>query len=545
MFNVLKCLALPSVLLVVSLESEALEYIVKLRDDPYKHDLYGLSENTNNLYKTSDVVVGLKLIKVDAYDAYAIEDPIPMLKQFFDAEYVVPNTVIHAFYNQTDPLRKDQWALDIIQAEAAWNSVENREQLHKIIVAIVDTGIALKHEDLAANLWVNNKEVAQNNLDDDQNGYIDDVNGWDFHGNDSTPEDEVSQQNPGHGSHCAGIIGAVCGNEVGICGINPYISLMPLRFLGPDGSGDLFSSIKAIEYAAQNGAHIISASWGATMPEANAQPLIEAIKKAEEKGVIFVAAAANDGRSNDRAGVYPANAQTPHMIAVAASNKSDQKPPWSNYGRKVDIAAPGEDIISTIPEGYRTLSGTSMATPLVAGLSAFLKAIDNNLSGAQVRSILQSTGATVAIETASNRRIDAHKAVEAVKNRTLTVIPAAHTFKLNDQFDFSAWGGVAPYKFSSLNPDIVSIDENGHLIAKALGDAVIEVSDSAGNSARSVSIKVGDSSSGGGPECPLGNELLCAIMCILDPQLPWCQQGAEAPLPGFPLPFPLPIPYEY
>ncbi len=298
----------------------------------------------------------------------------------------------------------------------------------------------------------------------------------------------------------------------------------------------MFASVRAIEYAVKNGAHVISASWGANVSESEAQPIIDAIKKAEESGVIFIAAAANDGRSNDSASVYPANSQTPNMISVAASDSSDSKPSWSNYGRKVDLAAPGADILSTAPGGYQKLSGTSMATPLVAGLVALMKSLDINLSGAQARSILQSTGAQVNIETASNSRIDAEKALEAVAKKSLTLVPAAHTFKIGDEFNFSAWGGTAPYRFSSASPDLATIDESGHLVAKALGDVVVEVTDSLGNKASSVSIKISDGSGGGGGgDCPLNNPFLCAILCIVNPQLPWCQDGGGLPdLPELP-----------
>ena len=430
-------------LLLTHNQLTAQEYIVKLKNNPKKYDLKRLSKQTNNLYKVAGVEEGLNLIKVDAHASEHADDPTSMLKEYFDAEYVVPNVELHAFV-EADPRRAEQWALDMTHADQAWAVSLGSPT---VIVAVIDTGLASNHEDLKANLWVNPGETANNGIDDDNNGYIDDTSGWDFHGKDNNPDDETGPQNPGHGTHCSGIVGAVCGNGVGICGISPQVSLMPLRFLGKDGSGDLFASTQAIEYAVKNGAHVISASWGATIPQSGAQPIIDAIKKAEEKGVIFVAAAANDGKSNDRASVYPANAQTPNMISVAASNSSDQKPVWSNYGRKVDLAAPGENILSTIPGGYSKLSGTSMATPFVSGLVALMKSVDISLSGAQARSILQASGARVNIETASNSRVDAHKALEAVQNRSLTLVPAAHTLKINDQFSFAAWGGLAPYKF--------------------------------------------------------------------------------------------------
>jgi thermitase len=506
--------------LFCSLSAAAKEYIIKPKQSINKYQLNQLSKSTNDIYKVTDSIEDLNLLKIDADMTKTTEHPFSLLKRFFDAEYVVENAPIYALAESSDPRRSEQWALDMVRANAAWDIAQGA----KVIVAVIDTGVNLNHEDIRDNLWVNTKEVANDGKDNDGNGFIDDANGWDFNGNDKDPSDETSSQNPGHGTHCAGIIGARCNNNVGICGLSPKVSLMALRFLDKNGSGDLFASVKAIDYAVNNGAHVISASWGANVPQSTAQPIIDAIKKAEEKGVIFVAAAANDGRSNDSSDIYPANAQTPNMISVAASNSSDEKPQWSNFGRKVDIAAPGADILSTIPGGYKLLSGTSMATPYVAASVALLKSLDMSLTGAQARSILQSTGKAVNIETASNRRVDARAALEAVLQKKLTVVPAAATFKANDEFDFSAWGGQGPYKFSSSNGSVASIDEAGHLKALAEGDVTIEVTDASGTKAQTISVKISNSSGGGGGgSCPLPNELLCQIWCGIDPNMPWCK----------------------
>lgn len=505
------------------------EYIVKLKNHPKSYDLDSLRIASDSVFEITDRVDNFNLVKVFANLAETRDDPTAILKDFFDAEYVVENIMLHAFEMPNDPRRAEQWALDKVNADKAWAlSLGSQE----VVVAVIDTGVAI-HEDLNANLWINEDEIAGNGVDDDNNGFIDDVNGWDFNGNDLDPNDETSSRNPGHGTHCAGIVGAACNNEVGVCGISPVVSIMALRFLDKNGSGDLFASVKAIDYAIRNGAHIISASWGATIPESSAQPIIDAIKRSEEHGMIFIAAAANDGKSNDTASVYPANAQTPHMISVAASDSSDQKPSWSNYGRKVDIAAPGVQILSTIPGGYKELSGTSMATPLVAGTVALMKSLDLSLSGAEARSILQSTGVSVNIETASNRRVDAYQALLAVKNKTLTLVPAAATLALQDEFNFSAWGGTPPYRFTSLNPDIASIDEEGRLKALKEGDVVIQVKDAKDTIASSVSIRIGNAPSSG-PSCPFEQPLLCSLMCMINPELSWCDNYPVPELPELP-----------
>lgn len=520
----------------------AIEYIVKLNSHVDEYDLENFNMSSTSPLKVSGVEADLDLIKVSANGLASADDVTALIKDEFDAKYVVENVKVHAFVNPNDPRHSEQWALDMINAKDAWDIAWGS---HEVVVAVVDTGIDLSHPDLQANKWVNADEIPNNNKDDDNNGYIDDINGWDWKGNDKNPNDETGSQNPGHGTHCAGIIGASCDNNIGVCGISPKVSLMALRFLGADGSGDLFSSVKAIQYAAANGAHIISASWGAAIPQSGAQPIIDAIKAAEEQGVIFIAAAGNDGKSNDSKAIYPANAQTPNMISVAASDRTDQKPNWSNYGRKVDIASPGESILSTIPGDYKELSGTSMATPLVAGLVALLKSIDKDLTGAVARSILQSTGKEVNIDTESKRRIDAREAVKAVKDKKLTVVPATLTLELQGTQNVSAWGGFAPYSFKSLQPNIATIDATGKLVAVAEGDVTVEVTDAAGNTAKSVSFKVGRSA----PKessCPLPNELFCLILCGISPELPWCEGGGgddgggipdlpEFPgMPGFP-----------
>lgn len=533
--RVSKALFATSFMLLATEANAVKEYIVKLKTNPRHYNFEQLASSSHHAFKVAETAEAFNMVKISAAVDENKQDPIKVLNNYFNADYVVENSKVHAFIDDSDPRRSEQWALNTINANKAWDISAGS---HNVVVAVIDTGSTINHEDLKDNIWVNIKEIPNNNKDDDNNGYIDDVNGWDFQGKDKDPSDETSYQNPGHGTHCSGIIGAECGNHLGVCGISPTISIMPLRFLDKNGSGDLFDSIKAIEYAMNNGAHVISASWGAAISRSDAQPIIDAIVQAEQKGLTFVVAASNDGKSNDSYEVYPANSGTPNIISVAASNSSDQKPSWSNYGRKVDLAAPGEDILSTIPGGYDKLSGTSMATPYVAGTVALMKSVDISLTGAQARSILQSTGAAVDIQTASNTRIDAQSALNAVVNKTLTVVPAAATFAINDTFEFSAWGGAGSYTFASLNPDIATIDENGHLEAKAVGDVVIEVTDGAGNKAQSVSIKVSDGSGGGGGggdgECPIDNDFLCAIICIIDPTQPWCQGGG--------LPFPVPTP---
>ena len=227
------------------------------------------------------------------------------------------------------------------------------------------------------------------------------VQGYNFKDNNNDPMDKTSPGgNPGHGTHCSGIIGGTGLIDGGIEGISPVVSIMPLRFLDESGQGDIDSAIKAIDYAVQQKVAVISASWGATIGADQAKPLVEAIKRADDAGIIFVAAAANDGADNDTVSVFPANSGLPGTITVGATDSNDTKPSWSNYGVKsVHVSAPGDSIMSSLPGNqYGNLSGTSMATPLVSGLVALLKAQDPTLTGVQTRALLQLTGAKISME---------------------------------------------------------------------------------------------------------------------------------------------------
>ncbi len=421
-------------------------------------------------------------------------------------EYVVPNFKIYAFNAPVNTTGlKEQYALTKVNAEQAWTRAGNKGS-RKVLLAVIDTGVDYTHKSLAANM----------------------VAGYDFRDNDSDPMDLTSAQNPGHGTHCSGIVGATGVVEGGISGMSPEVSIMPLRFLGADGSGDLNNAIKAIDYAIEKKVSVISASWGATVPKATAQPLIEAIERAEAAGIIFVTAAANDGKNNDNTDVYPANSGTPNMMTVAASGASDAKPSWSNYGKaKVSLAAPGEAIMSTLPGNkYENLSGTSMATPLVAGLVAFLKAQDPTLTGAEVRSLMQTTGAKVEIETACNCRVDAFAAVDHLLAKKVWMVPAAATIEEKATQQVALKNASGAVKFESSNPAVASVSETGLVTGLTKGTVTIKAIDAAGNSATSLDFNVGAVASTPGPgnpgECPLGDPALCQIMCTIMPTAPWC-----------------------
>ena len=264
-----------------------------------------------------------------------------------------------------------------IRAEKAWAITQGSRDVR---VGIIDTGVDYHHPDLVDNIWTNLGEVgidaegndkATNGIDDDNNGYVDDVHGYDFVNNDSDPMDDN-----GHGTHVAGIIGASGNNGLGISGINWRVSLVPLKFIGADGSGSEADAIKAIEYATMMNIPITNNSWGGLGYN---QALKDAIEATGKKGLLFIAAAGNNSVDNDVVGCFPANYDLSNIISVAAVTNKDTKAEFSNWGaRKVHIAAPGLDILSLAisgsPEPLIRMSGTSMAAPHVTGAAALIKA---------------------------------------------------------------------------------------------------------------------------------------------------------------------------
>ncbi|MBI3557049.1 MAG: S8 family serine peptidase [Deltaproteobacteria bacterium] len=195
-----------------------------------------------------------------------------------------------------------------------------------------------------------------------------DVVGFDFIHNDGLPFDDHS-----HGTHCSGVIGAVGNNGKGISGVNQRVSIMALKFLSAEGSGDTAGAIKAIDYAVAHGAKVLSNSWGGKGDDDN-KGLRDAIQRAEDKDVLFIAAAGNDGTNNDTDKTFPASLNAPNMISVAATDSSDGLAYFSNTGsQSVQVGAPGVDVYSSVPGNkYSKMSGTSMACPHVAGASALL-----------------------------------------------------------------------------------------------------------------------------------------------------------------------------
>lgn len=298
-----------------------------------------------------------------------------------------------------------------IGATAAWGvGTGSRE----IIVAVIDTGIDLTHEDLAANAYTNHGEVAGNGVDDDGNGFIDDVQGWNFEANTNNAMDDNR-----HGTHCSGTIGGVGDNGKGVAGVSWQVSLMPIKFLSAQGSGSLTAAVESIKYATKMHANVMSNSWGGG---GYSKAMEDAIKEARDAGILFVAAAGNESNNNDARPTYPAGYQVENVLAVAAIDNKDALASFSNYGaRLVHIGAPGVRIWSSVPgNSYESLSGTSMACPHVAGASALLWSLNRGMSYADIKARLIATAEpTRALQrkTVAGGRLNI---ANAIANRTPT-----------------------------------------------------------------------------------------------------------------------------
>ena len=249
----------------------------------------------------------------------------------------------------SDPAYADLWGLKNIGAPQAWTTIR---ETPNVIVAVIDTGVDYNHPDLKANMWTRNGK-----------------HGYDFFDDDDDPMDEQD-----HGTHCAGTIAGVGNNAIGVVGVSWKTQIMAMRFMGADGSGSVSDAVKCIDWAVANGAHVLNNSWGG---QNTSQELVNAVTRAERKGVLFVAAAGNTvgrGNNNDTSPHYPAALSPANVLTVGAIDVNNARASFSHYGVKsVDIGAPGVGIVSTTRnDRYASMDGTSMAAPHVAGAAALV-----------------------------------------------------------------------------------------------------------------------------------------------------------------------------
>ena len=322
-----------------------------------------------------------------------------------------------------DPQINKQWAL----ASAVNNGVsvfeaymKRRDNKKTVIVAIVDTGIDYDHQDLKENVWTNKNEIPGNGIDDDQNGYIDDIHGINTlnrdRGGNATSDNKDTE---GHGTHVAGIIGAVQNNNFGIAGIAQKVKLMSIRTVPNDGDEKDADVVEAFVYAAKNGAKLINCSFGKSVNEGG-MAVADAINYiGKDFGTLVIAAAGNDSVDIDKKPTYPASFPTDYLMVVASTEKTGSMSYFSNFGiENVDLAAPGGAIYSTLPNNqFANLSGTSMASPVATGVAAEILSIRPDLTALELKALLIDTvtkKSTFENKIKSGGRIDLLKAIDTL-----------------------------------------------------------------------------------------------------------------------------------
>ena len=365
--------------------------IIRYEPDASPIDISNL-ENKYNL-------VNKKELTNDDLEIYCYDLPgsdeislglIKEINDFSFVKYAEPNyscsSLTDSIDLKNDPDFNTLWGLNNqiypgidIDVENAWRTTKGDPS---VIVAVIDSGIDYNHPELKDNIWLNKKEIPNNGIDDDKDGYIDDIIGWNFNNNNNNPMDGFN-----HGTHVAGTIGAI--DNKGMSGVAPDVTLMPLKIFANDGGlSDSYTIISAITFAHEHGASIVNMSFGS---RGMSQSLYDVMSKYDD--MLFVSAAGNNGSDIDFVDFFPACFILPNNISVASIDQNGDLSSFSNYGvTQVDVAAPGREIYSTLPNnklGY--MSGTSMAAPHVSGVAALVKSDNMNLTPAQIKQIILST----------------------------------------------------------------------------------------------------------------------------------------------------------
>jgi len=304
-----------------------------------------------------------------------IKQAVDVLRSEPDVVYAEPDYLARYASVPNDPSYSMQWGLEKVSVEAAWNHTFGS---NNVTIAIIDSGIALSHEDLEPNIWTNPGETPNNGTDDDNNGFIDDISGWNFI--DSTND---VQDITGHGTMVAGIAAARSNNALGIAGVCGNCRIMPVKVSQVSGFANYSDIASGIYYAVDKGAQIINLSLGGY---ADSITLKEAIDYANSRNVIVIAGAGNDNSSDP---FYPA--AYADVLAVAASDADDIKTVSSNFGEWVNITAPGQDILTTSLSGYSNVTGTSFSTPFVSGAAGLLLSLNPQWTAAMVRAQIVNT----------------------------------------------------------------------------------------------------------------------------------------------------------
>lgn len=458
-----------------------------LRDVFTKHSIKNLAKPFPKAYGFDDL---LNTYHLQFADINNVDDIIRELEESGAVEYAEKVPLMQIELTPNDPLHNssNMWGLFQVQAEQAWNVGTGSSS---IVVAVVDNTVEIGHSDLTNVIWTNTGEIPGNNQDDDNNGYIDDVNGWDAGGTNASNDPDGNINVPSsawsHGTHCAGTVGAETNNNNGLSSIGFGISIMPIKATHDGASSTAVTNgYDGIYYAAVNNADVISCSWGGTGFSSTGQSIVNF---ATSQGSIVVAAAGNSNVDNDVTPHYPSSYA--NAISVASTTTNDVKSSFSNYGtNSVDISAPGSNIASTVPfNNYAFQSGTSMATPMVAGLLGLMKSLNPAITNSALISCLYSSADNIDSQNPSYvgelgaGRINAFQAMNCVAatlsnppdaqfTANITTIAAGGSVTFTDQstfgpttwawnFDNQSLGGVTPATAGTQGPHIVTYANPG------------------------------------------------------------------------------------
>jgi hypothetical protein len=371
-----------------------------------------------------------KLIRKSKLGVYIFEIELEDLKELGIKEYKVEEKTKLISSLPNDPDIDKQWSIFKTSLDELWDEVTD---CTNVIIAVVDTGIDYNHIDLVDNIYINENEICDNDFDDDGNGYVDDCLGWDFENNDNDPLDDNS-----HGTHVAGIIGAVGDNGIGVSGVCQRARLLAVKALDDKGEGYDYNLADGIIYAVDRGAKIINLSLES---DKKLPFTYEAISYAEEKGAIVVIASGNNSLNLNVTKSFPAtySLDFDNVVTVSSSNEGDKIGTKSNYGSiTVDIFAPGENIISTYPDDYLAYkTGTSMAAPFISGVVGLLLSFDNTLTPFDVKKRVIASADTVSDLkglSVSGGRINASKILDSV-NRPIILKVYPESFGVSGDED--------------------------------------------------------------------------------------------------------------
>ncbi len=385
------------------------EVIIKLRGkmNSFQSTAFMGKASAEGKMKLKASYKGLNLHHFALKKGESVESAIAEAQKDPSVQFAEPNFVIRL----SQPAEENkEMPMSLEQIQAATGSLAISQTLAPIdlsqawaaetaglaspVVAVLDTGIDYNHSVFTGSnaIWQNPGETAGNGIDDDGNGYVDDVRGWNFSNGTNNPYDDDSH---GHGTHVAGIILGTTQNILASPIAAARIKIMPLKFLDSNGSGTTSSAVQAIYYAVNNGAKVLNNSWGGG---SYSNSLVSALGYAYVRGVAVVAAAGNNGSNNDSTPLYPASYPIPNIISVAATSDWDTLAGFSNYGAgSVHVASPGLSIRSTVPGNvFGYLSGTSMATPFVAGIAALMVRESPSMNGYQVKQLIMDSSESVA-----------------------------------------------------------------------------------------------------------------------------------------------------